>query len=61
MWSPNQLRHNCATEVRRRFGIATARAVLGHSFGDAVTDRYSFDAAEDELIRISTPAMVSLG
>ena len=61
VWSPNQLRHNCATEVRRRFGIATARAVLGHSFGDAVTDRYSFDAAEDELIRISTPAMVSLG
>jgi integrase len=30
-WHPHQLRHNAATEVRRQFGIETARAVLGHS------------------------------
>ncbi len=60
-WSPNRLRHNCATEVRRHFGISAARAVLGHSFGDAVTDRYSFDAAEDEIVKVATPSMLSLG
>ena len=30
-WHPHQLRHNNATELRREFGIETARAVLGHS------------------------------
>jgi integrase len=30
-WSPNQLRHNAGTEVRRGFGIEAARTVLGHS------------------------------
>ncbi len=30
-WSPNQLRHNAATELRREFGIEAARVVLGHS------------------------------
>lgn len=30
-WSPNQLRHSCATDLRRRFGIDVAGAVLGHS------------------------------
>ncbi|MEM9167190.1 MAG: tyrosine-type recombinase/integrase [Planctomycetota bacterium] len=30
-WSPNRLRHNRATEVRRQFGIDGAGAVLGHS------------------------------
>lgn len=30
-WSPNQLRHTRATELRRTFGIDTAGAVLGHS------------------------------
>jgi len=30
-WSPNRLRHNTATEIRRQFGIETARAVLSHS------------------------------
>jgi len=30
-WSPNQLRHAQATELRRRFGIEAAQAVLGHS------------------------------
>ncbi|MEO0632134.1 MAG: tyrosine-type recombinase/integrase, partial [Planctomycetota bacterium] len=30
-WSPNRLRHNRATEVRRQFGVDGAGAVLGHS------------------------------
>ena len=30
-WSPNQLRHNAATQVTKHFGIETARAVLSHS------------------------------
>ena len=30
-WHPNQLRHLAATNIRREFGIETARAVLGHS------------------------------
>ena len=30
-WSPNQLRHNVGTEVRRGFGIEAARTVLGHA------------------------------
>ena len=60
-WNPNQLRHNCATEVRRVFGIDAARAVLGHFNGLRITDRYSFEAAEDEQIAVATPAMVALG
>ncbi len=30
-WSPNQLRHAAATEVRREFGLEAAQIVLGHS------------------------------
>ena len=30
-WSPNQLRHNVGTEVRKRYGLEAAQAVLGHS------------------------------
>lgn len=60
-WSPNRLRHTCATAVRRRFGLAAARAVLGHSCGMRVTDRYSFEAAEEEALREASPAMLELG
>ena len=60
-WTPNRLRHTCATAVRRRFGIAAARAVLGHSLGMRITDRYSFEAAEEELLREATPAALALG
>jgi integrase len=31
VWSPNRLRHNAATALRRDFGIELARIVLGHS------------------------------
>lgn len=33
-WSPNQLRHTRATEIRERFGIEAAQVVLGHSEAD---------------------------
>lgn len=39
-WSPNQLRHNAATELRKQFGIEAARVVLGHSSA-VVTEIYA--------------------
>ena len=30
-WSPNQLRHNAATDMRSAFGLEQTSAVLGHS------------------------------
>lgn len=33
-WSPNQLRHAAATEIRRRYGLEAAQVVLGHSKAD---------------------------
>jgi len=30
-WSPNQLRHSAATDIRKRFGLESAQVVLGHS------------------------------
>src|SRR4029453_18728950 len=30
-WSPNQLRHSAATEIRKRFGLEASQVVLGHS------------------------------
>ncbi len=39
-WSPNQLRHSAATELRRRFGLDAARVVLGHS-SPTVTEIYA--------------------
>lgn len=40
VWSPNQLRHNAATLIRREFGLDVAQAVLGHSYAD-VTQVYA--------------------
>ena len=39
-WSPNQLRHTAATEIRQRFGLEAAQVVLGHSRAD-VTQVYA--------------------
>jgi integrase len=39
-WSPNQLRHTAATEIRRRFGLEAAQVTLGHSQAD-VTQIYA--------------------
>jgi integrase len=30
-WSPNQLRHNAATSIRKEFGLEAAQVILGHS------------------------------
>ena len=60
-WSPNQLRHTFATQVRRRFGLEACRAVLGHSMRASVTDRYSFEALEDEIILKASTAVEALG
>lgn len=53
-WSPNQLRHNTATELRRGFGIEAARTVLGHS--SAVTAEIyaekDYDAARAIMAKI---------
>lgn len=39
-WSPNQLRHTTATEIRKRFGLEAAQVTLGHSNAD-VTQIYA--------------------
>jgi integrase len=39
-WSPNQLRHATATEVRKQFGLEAAQIILGHSAAD-VTQVYA--------------------
>ncbi len=39
-WSPNQLRHTAATEVRSKFGLEEAQIILGHSTAD-VTQVYA--------------------
>lgn len=49
-WSPNQLRHNRATELRKEFGIDAARIILGHS-SPQVTEIYAeLDHAKAEEI-----------
>lgn len=59
-WGANRLRHTFGTEVRRKFGLDTCRAVLGHVDG-CVTDRYSYEALEDEIIEKAAPAVEALG
>lgn len=59
-WGANRLRHAFATEVRRKFGLDAARAVLGHTDG-CVTDIYTYDSLEDEIIRRASPAVETLG
>ncbi len=60
-WGANRLRHTFGTEVRRAFGLEAARAVLGHTGGGCITDRYSFDAIEDEIVGKAAPAVEALG
>ena len=40
-WSPNQLRHNAATRLRREHGIDVAQTILGHRIGSAITEIYA--------------------
>ena len=60
-WGSNRLRHAFGTEVRRAFGLEAARAVLGHTGGGCITDVYTFDAVEEEMIRAASPAVEALG
>lgn len=39
-WSPNQLRHSAATEIRKKFGLEAAQVILGHAKAD-VTQIYA--------------------
>ena len=39
-WSPNQVRHTAATEIRRKFGLEAAQVALGHAYAD-VTQIYA--------------------
>jgi len=39
-WSPNQVRHTFATEVRSKFGLEAAQVLLGHARAD-VTQTYA--------------------
>ncbi|TWT95390.1 site-specific tyrosine recombinase XerC [Botrimarina colliarenosi] len=40
VWTPNQLRHTAATEIRRRFGLEAAQVICGHAQAD-VTQVYA--------------------
>ena len=33
-WTPNRLRHNAATIIRKEYGIEAAQVMLGHSRAD---------------------------
>ncbi len=39
-WHPHQLRHNCATRIRRDFGLDAAQVILGHKSA-AITEVYA--------------------
>lgn len=39
-WTPNQLRHSAATEIRSRYGLEAAQVICGHSTAD-VTQVYA--------------------
>lgn len=39
-WSPNQLRHSAATEIRKRYGLEGSQVVLSHANAD-VTQMYA--------------------
>ena len=60
-WGANRLRHTFGTDVRRAFGLEAARAVLGHTGGGCITDVYTFDAMEEEMVRKAAPAVEALG
>lgn len=49
-WHPHQLRHSCATRLRREQGLEAARVVLGHT-SPAVTTHYAeVDAEKARLV-----------
>jgi integrase len=53
-WSPNQLRHNAATRLRREFGLDVAQVCLGHSTADVTQVYAELDLAKAQaaMLRI---------
>jgi integrase len=49
-WSPNQLRHAAATEIRRRFGLEAAQVTLGHQRADTTLVYAQRNAALGERV-----------
>ncbi len=45
-WSPNQLRHTAATDIRKRFGLEAAQVILGHAAADVTQVYAERDAAK---------------
>jgi len=53
-WTPNQLRHTRATEVRKLFGLEAAQVVLGHA-GAFITQVYAErDATKAKEVALKT-------
>jgi integrase len=53
-WTPNQLRHAAATEIRKRFGLESSRVVLGHSKANT-TEIY---AERDQALAVRAMEMI---
>jgi integrase len=53
-WTPNQLRHTGGTEVRNKFGLEYAQAVLGHASASTteIYAKVSFDKAAEVAAEI---------
>jgi len=51
-WHPHRLRHNAATNLRREFGLETARIILGHRSA-AVTTMYA-EADQQKAVEAMT-------
>ncbi|MEY4566255.1 MAG: hypothetical protein RLY14_1225 [Planctomycetota bacterium] len=49
-WSPNRLRHTAATEVRSKFGLDHASALLGHSDLAITTTYAELDASKARAV-----------
>lgn len=54
VWHPHQLRHTCASEMVKKYGIESTRALLGHSHLDA-TQLYA-EMDEAVVLKIAAAA-----
>jgi integrase len=53
-WYPNQLRHSAGTEIREKFGLEFAQAVLGHAHANTteIYAKLSFEKAAEVMKKI---------
>ncbi len=51
-WSPNQLRHAAATEIRREFGLEAAQVTLGHASADVTQVHAERDLRQAEAVAL---------